>query len=250
MELQLKSNYFKINIMEKNNISEMSYTDLVAKNNALQEEIKKKMEEAYALQEELKAKREEEMKRAFEELMNTFSPTQEEMKDIFDRVFSTPTTPTEEIALDNGKEPLALPEHEEKNETVEMSDIWNHPALQAPYNPLSIKESVTKPAPEQTTVAEADKELPTMEELLSDVPEYKKFFTPKTPGKKTRRLPAMDDLLSGKPVNQILCVGNLNPKGSPYLQHTRVCHPSGIIPTETATGHTLVYIPPTPPIAA
>ena len=250
MELQPKSNYLKINIMEKNNISEMSYTDLVAKNNALQEEIKKKMEEAYALQEEIKAKREEEMKRAFEEMIKTFSPTQEEMKDIFDRAFSTPTTLTEEIALDNEKETLALPEHKEENEVVEVADIWKHPALQAPYNPLSIKENVTTSAPEQTPVVETDKELPTMEELLSDIPEYKKFFTPKTPGKKTRRLPAMEDLLSGKPVNQILCVGNLNPKGSPYLQHTRVCHPSGIIPTETATGHTLVYIPPTPPVAA
>ena len=236
--------------MEKNIISEMSYTDLVAKNNALQEEIKKKMEEAYALQEELKAKREEEMKRAFEELLNTFSPTQEEMKGILDRAFSTPTTPTEEIALDNGKETLALPEHEEENEVVEVTDIWKHPSLQAPYNPLTIKKSVTKPAPEQTPVAETDKELPTREELLSDVPEYKKLYTPKTPEKKTRRLPAMEDLLSGKPVNQILCLGNETPKGAPYRQHYRINHAGGIIPTQTATGHTIVYIPPTPPVAA
>lgn len=235
--------------MKQSNTTEMSYTELVAKNNALQENIKKMMEEAYALQDALKTKREEEMKRAFDELLKTFSPTQEEMKGILDRAFSTPTTPTEEIALDNGKETLALPEHKEENKTLEVTDIWNHPALKAPYNPLAIKKSVAKPAPEQTPVAETDKELPTMEELLSDVPEYKKFFTPKTPEKKTRRLPAMEDLLSGKPVNQILCVGNLNPKGSPYLQHTRVCHPSGIIPTETATGHTLVYIPPTSPAA-
>ena len=47
MELQHKYNYLKINIMKKNNISEMSYADLVAKNIALQENIKKMMEEAY-----------------------------------------------------------------------------------------------------------------------------------------------------------------------------------------------------------
>lgn len=236
--------------MRQSNTAEMSYTELVAKNNALQENIKKMMEEANALQDELKTKREEEMKRAFDELLKTFSPTQEEMKDIFDRAFSTPTTPTEEIAQDNGKEPLALPEHKEENEAVEVTDIWKHPSLQAPYNPLTIKKSVDKPAPEQTPVAETDKELPTMEELLSDVPEYKKLYSPKTPEKKTRRLPAMEDLLSGKPVNQILCLGNETPKGAPYRQHYRINHAGGIIPTETATGHTIVYIPPTPPVAA
>jgi len=236
--------------MKKNNTTEMSYTELVAKNIALQENIKKMMEEAYALQDALKTKREEEMKRAFDELLKTFSPTQEEMKDIFDRAFSTPSTPTEEIALDNGKETLALPEHEEEDKTLEVTDIWNHPALQAPYNPLTIKKSVAKPAPEQTPVAETDNELPTLEELLSDVPEYKKLYTPKTPEKKTRRLPAMEDLLSGKPVNQILCLGNEKPKGAPYRQHYRINHAGGIIPTETATGHTIVYIPPTPPVAA
>ena len=89
-----------------------------------------------------------------------------------------------------------------------------------------------------------------MEELLSDVPEYKKLYTPKTPEKKTRRLPAMEDLLSGKPVNQILCLGNVKPKGAPYRQHYRINHAGGIIPTETATGDTIVYIPPTPPVAS
>lgn len=232
--------------MKENNISEMSYTDLVAKNIALQENIKKMMEEANALQDALKTKREEEMKRAFEEVIRTFSPTQEEMMDIFDRTFTTPTIPTEEIAPDNGKETLALPEHEEENKTLEVTDIWSHPALQAPYNPLSIKESVTTSAPEQTTVEKTDESLPTMEELLSDVPEYKKLYTPKTPVKKKRRLPAMDDLLSGNPVNQILCLGNETPKGAPYRQHYRINHTDGIIPTETATGKTMVFIPERP----
>ena len=236
--------------MKKNNTTEMSYTELVAKNIAIQENIKKMMEEAYALQDALKTKREEEMKRAFDELLKTFSPTQEEMKNIFDRAFSTPTTPTEEITQGNGKETFALPEHKEENEAVEETDIWKHPSLQAPYNPLTIKKSVGKPALEQTPVAETDKELPTMEELLSDIPEYKNLYTPKTPENKTRRLPAMEDLLSGKPVNQIISLGNFKPKGAPYRQHYRISHAGGIIPTETATGHTIVYIPPTPPVAA
>ena len=49
MVLQLKYNYLKINNMKKNNTTEMSYSELVAKNIALQENIKKMMEEAYAL---------------------------------------------------------------------------------------------------------------------------------------------------------------------------------------------------------
>ena len=118
--------------MKKNNTTEMSYTEHVAKNIALQENIKKMMEEAYALQDALKTKREEEMKRAFDELLKTFSPTQEEMKNSFDRAFSTPTTPTEEITRGNGKETFALPEHKEENEAVEETDIWKQPSLQAP----------------------------------------------------------------------------------------------------------------------
>ena len=54
---------------------------------------------------------------------------------------------------------------------------------------------------------------------------------------------SFDELLSGDPVNKILCLGNEEPKGKAYRQHTRINHVGGIIPTETATGRTGIYIP-------
>jgi hypothetical protein len=100
-------------------------------------------------------------------------------------------------------------------------------------------------------VENSDEELSSLEDLLSDDPEYKAFYHPATPVKKNHRsLPSLDELLSGEPINRILCQGNLEPKGAAYRQHSRVCHADGIIPTETATGQTLVYIPPAPPVAS
>ena len=65
-----------------------------------------------------------------------------------------------------------------------------------------------------------------------------------------RSLLTMDELLSGNPINRILCLGNEEPKGKAFRQYTRINHVGGIIPTETATGKTEVYIPPTPIMAA
>ena len=106
------------------------------------------------------------------------------------------------------------------------------------------------PIKDSTTI-ETEETLPTMESLLSDDPEYKAFYHPVTPKKKdNRRLPTIDELLSDEPFNRILCLGNEEPKGKAYRQHTRINHVGGIIPTETATGKTGIYIPPTPPVAA
>ena len=94
-------------------------------------------------------------------------------------------------------------------------------------------------------------ELPTMESLLSDVPEYKELYTPKVLMKNSKKsLPTMDELLSDDPTNRILCLGNEKEKGSPYRHHTRINHADGIIPTETATGKTMVYIPKRPILKA
>jgi len=107
---------------------------------------------------------------------------------------------------------------------------------------IPIKDS-TSSAPEES--------LPTFESLLSDVPEYKALYHPVTPKKKNnRRLPTIDELLSDEPINRILCLGNEEPKGKAYRQHTRINHVGGIIPTETATGKTGIYIPPTPTVAS
>lgn len=106
------------------------------------------------------------------------------------------------------------------------------------------------PIKDSTTI-ESEESLPTIESLLSDDPEYKAFYHPVTRKKKdNRRLPTLDELLSDEPINKILCLGNEEPKGKAYRQHTRINHVGGIIPTETATGKTGIYIPPTPPMAA
>ena len=100
-----------------------------------------------------------------------------------------------------------------------------------------------------STATEAEEPLPTMDSLLSDDPEYKAFYHPITPVKKNT-LPTMDELLSGEPINRILCLGNEVPDDKAYKQHYRITHVDGIIPTETATGQTIIYIPPAPSMAA
>lgn len=225
------------------NYDGMSYSELVAQKMELEKAINKM--------------REQEMKRAFDELLNNFSATKEELMRIY--FGEDVTTTTVENALDPVKEPLALPEPqvvtpEEETVSINTEDkesIWNHPALQAAYNPKVSKKKENTPAPEKTPVEKSEEDLPTMESLLSDVPEYKELYTPKAPKKKNNRsLPTMDELLSGDPINRILCLGNEKPKGKAYRQHTRINHAGGIIPTETATGKTIIYTPPKPTMVA
>jgi|GEM_PF-6187306 len=168
--------------------------------------------------------------------------TKEDLMRIYFGEDSTTSTATVENTLDTGKEPLALPEPQVENK---VDDLWNHPALKAPYTSKAGKKK------EAATVESPETELPTMESLLSDVPEYKELYTPKLLMKKSKKsLPTMDELLSDAPTNRILCLGNVKEKGAPYRQHTRINHADGIIPTETATGKTMVYIPERPTMTA
>ena len=225
------------------NYDGMSYNELVAEKMAIEMAINKK--------------KEQEMKRALDELLKNYSVTKEDLMRIYLGMDST-TTFAVENTLDTGNELLALPESKEETPMVEtvsytpepqeenkVEDLWNHPALKAPYTSKAGKKKVA--APEESP----ETELPTMESLLSDVPEYKELYTPKVLMKKSKKsLPTMDELLSDGPTNRILCLGNEKEKGSPYRQHTRINHADGIIPTETATGKTMVYIPPRPTMTA
>lgn len=209
----------------------LSYSELVAKRNELDLVISRM--------------RKQEMKRAFDELLKNFSATKEELMDLYsgEEVVSQPVT-------DVPKDVLPLEEtvsiNPEPKEEYTAESIWNHPALQAPYSPQAIKKSAA-PKPEETPVVKSEETLPSLEELLSDVPEYKELYTPKAPVKKnSRSLPTFKELLSDEPVNRILNLGNELPKDASYRQHTRICHTDGIIPTETATGKTEVYIPKRP----
>ena len=257
------------------NLNEMSYNELVARYNEY-------LAQGYALMKAIASKREEEMKKAvrsYKESMAALGFSEEQMKAILDDDLSIINTISQEcenrtnpeildVPQDNEEEPQALPEptwekgdvtlveeedsinpetNEEEENKVETASVWDNPALTAPYNPVAAKKSEAPAVPEKTP----DEELPSLEDLLSDDPEYKEYYAPAYPEKKNNRsLPTLDELLSGEPINRILCLGNLEPKGAAYRQHSRVCHPDGIIPTETATGQTLIYIPPVPPVAS
>ena len=132
---------------------------------------------------------------------------------------------------------------EEEENKAETASIWEHPALTAPYNPVAVKKSEEPVVPEKPLVENSDGDLPSLEGLLSDDPEYKAFYHPVTPVKKNS-IPTMEELLSGEPINRILCLGNEVPDDKAYKQHYRITHVDGIIPTETATGQTIIYIPP------
>lgn len=222
------------------NLNGMSYIELVAMSVELQKTINLKREEA--------------IKDAIRSCMETYGVTKEEMKSLLEEEDSIKeeesvlTPEVEEVPLSKVEEIPALPapQEENKEETKvenKPTSVFDLPVFKEGYNPLKAKD-VSTPEPEKTSVEKVEEEIPSMESLLCDDPRYQGFYHPDTHKKKNNRtLPAMDELLSGEPINRILNLGNLNPKGSPYLQHTRVNHVDGIIPTETATGKTLVYLP-------
>lgn len=170
-----------------------------------------------AIQQAISNKRDEAMKevaRAYQMAL-ALGITEEEMK----AYFSTGVT---------SQETTALPETTREPEEV-----------------TPIEEQVSTPEPATTPVEKTEEELTSMEELLSNDPEYKEYYAPKHPEKKSdRALSTMDELLSGEPINRILCLGNEVPDDKAYKQHYRISHVDGIIPTETATGQTIIYIPP------
>jgi hypothetical protein len=239
------------------NLSEMTYKEMV--------------EMSATLQQAMAIKRVNEVKEALRILMDAYGLSKDEMKSCLDGEDSiNPITPLEVVENPQIEDevPLALPEpskedemetevsinpepQEENNVEPKVTSVFDLPELKAPYNLVAAKKSEAPAAPEKIPVENSDEELSSLEDLLSDDPEYKAFYHPATPVKKNHRsLPTLDELLSGEPINRILCQGNLEPKGAAYRQHSRVCHADGIIPTETATGQTLVYIPPAPPVAA
>ena len=258
------------------NISGMTYNDLKAGYEALMVSINEQMEKCREYQRAMAIMRVNEVNEALRILMDTYGLTKDEMKSYLDGEVSidpvttqekddqTEATEVVEKPQIEDEEPLALPEssqdgevetevsinpeNQEKGGTVSVLD---HPSLKAPYRPVAAKEEVSTSEPDVTPMVETEGELASMDSLLSGDPEYKAFYHPVTPAKTSYRdLPTMEELLSGEPIKKILCLGNLKPKGTAYRQHTRVSHAMGIIPTETATGHTLIYIPPSPPAAA
>jgi hypothetical protein len=200
-------------MMNTVNISGMSYDELVAMSN---NELEAMIQNAQKVINDRKKAREDAINKAVSAYKEALSLgiTEEEMK----AYFSAETTQVAE----------------------EVTPIEE----QVSINPKK-EEEVSTPEPEVPPVEKTEGELTSMEELLSDDPEYKKLFAPKHPEKKSdRALPTMDELLSGEPINRILCLGNEVPDDKAYKQHYRISHAGGIIPTETATGQTIIYIPP------
>ena len=261
------------------NLNEISYNELMARFNEY-------LAQGYAYMKAIASKREEEMKKAvssYKESMAALGFSEEQMKDVLDNDISIINDTVQKVENQTHPETLEVPQYNEKDtpalleptwekgevtlveeedstnpenneeeeNKAETASVWYNPALTAPYNPVVAKKSEAPAASEKTPVENADEELPSLEDLLSDDPEYKEYYASASPVKKNNRnLPSLDELLSGEPINRILCLGNLEPKGAAYRQHSRVCDPDGIIPTETATGQTLIYIPPVPPVAS
>ena len=262
----MKNSISKIEEMIKDNLSAgMTYDEL----ESMVEVLSRAKDETYA---RFLAKKNEEKRsitREYIAKMASFDLTQEEVmslinmeistlpdmdewcaqvvgpEECYDVVIPDPTIP-EYPNLEAAKSVVSLVSESQENKTVETktTSVFDLPALKEPYNPLKTRKSVPTPKPEKTSVEETEEDIPSMESLLSDDPEYKAFYHPVTPRKKNNRtLPTMDELLSDEPVNKILCLGNEQPKGKAYRQHTRINHVAGIIPTETATGKTGIYIP-------
>ena len=237
------------------NLSEMTYKELV--------------ELSIDLPQMMAIKRANEVKDALREVMAIYGLTKEEMKSYLDGEDSiNPANtqgeedPTEVVVIPEmventpieGEEPLALPESSQDGEVETVVSInpeskeENNVESKATseFDPVAAKKKASIPV-EKAPVKEVEDDVPSMESLLSDDPEYKAFYHPVAPvKKKSRALPTMEELLSGKPINRILCLGNEDAVGTAFRQNNRICHPSGIIPTETASGHTLVYIPERP----
>ena len=193
------------------------------------------------------------IKKALCALMDAYGLSKDEMRIILDSEESIISTTAQEVedqseSVVSAKivesQPLALPEPKEKKViTSKTSSVFDSPALKAHYTTTPAKKGAITPAPEKTTVDETEENLPTMENLLSTIPEYKVLYAGEPPIKNDNKgMITMDVLLSEEPVNQILNLGNMEPEGK-FGQHTRVCDPKGICPTLTATGNsTLVYI--------
>lgn len=210
----------------------------------------------------IKAKRKEDIEnltRAYvTAMMGAYQTSMEELnenlthsiQELSGNVFTTTTSAVDdqtltalpESAEENISEMDEITEPEEENKIESKSgSIFDDPAFQELYNPL-VAEEVDRTQDIKTPSPETDEELPTMDELLSDG-QNNNVSIKEAPSKNNRILPTMDELLSGEPIPRILNLGNLDPKGKGFRQNTRICHTDGIIPTETASGNTLVYIP-------
>lgn len=235
------------------NLSGMTYKDMKAGYDELMVSINEMMEKSREYERAMAIMRANEVKEALRILMDSYGLSKDDMKSYLDGedsinpiITQEVDDPTETVVIPEvvantqteDEEPLALPESSQVDEVETEVSI----------NPESQEEKIADP---KTPMVETEEELPSLDSLLSGDPEYKTFYHPVTPVEKNYRvLPTMDELLSGEPVNTILCLGNLTPKGTAFRQHTRVNHAGGIIPTETATGQTLIYIPPAPSMAA
>lgn len=263
-------------MVKNTNYAEMNYGELLGTINEM-------MATVAVYKPLLEIKRKEELAKAMSSIMGAYCATKEEMMECVDMLdfsknpmntFSSikkmETEVTPEIAENSqdNDEILAIPEFTQTSTTEETTpsdaqnndtiipenkvetktkSVFDNPAFKEKYNPVSTcketKENVESDIKE-TVDTMSEEKLPSMEELLCENPEYKAFYYPEeTFIKKQRRLATMEELTSGNPVRRVLCMGNTLPKGAAFRQHTRQNNVRGIIPTETATGKTRIYIP-------
>lgn len=226
--------------------------------NELMEALNKQMEETRSIQMQMESKKQEaitEAMRTFVEAMNYYGVSK---TDAFSGLSNgnflwgsqdmTATAIPEPISITTATE--VVEEKEEKTSpAVSMSEsVFDNPAFKAPYHPVSCRKEQnaapveTAPMTKSTPISTTDEKIVPLSNLLSDDPRYETKATEHSSKNRKKHL-TMNQMLSGEPINQIILMGNESPKGAAYRQHTRLSHVDGIIPTETACGHTDIYIP-------
>lgn len=100
--------------------------------------------------------------------------------------------------------------------------VFDNPAFKKPYNPVASKN---------TDSSSNEGDVHSFEDIFSN-------DSTKSPVKGGRKgTITMDECLSDKPIDRILCAGILNPEYK-FKQHERICLSDGIFPTITAGGNT------------
>lgn len=173
---------------------------------------------------------------AAEGVENNESSTQMKPKSAFD----DPALDAPYVPKAAKKKAKTAPKIAEKSTQDENQDTPAPPVECDPKGAQKKLDSMLTSTDDSTSVASEDSLSP-MEELLSNDTTYKEYYQGKPSGKKKRKILPMEELLS-EPINKILLMGNEFPRGASFRQHGRFVHADGIIPTETATGRTGIYI--------
>lgn len=223
--------------------------------NELMEAFNKQMEEMHSIQMQMESKKKEaitDAMRTFVETMNSYGVSKTDAFSglskgnfLWSSQDMTTTAIPEPVSITTATEIVENKKEEEITPEVSMTgSVFDNPAFKAPYHPVSCRKEQsaapveTAPMTKSAPISITEEKIVPLSSLLSDETKASEHSS-----KNRKKHLTMNQLLSGEPINQIILMGNESPKGAAYRQHTRLSHVDGIIPTETACGHTDIYIP-------